>query len=785
MEITITQEKQETGDLPRQMPILPVKGIVVFPFLVVPIIITDKKQSQLIDDALTHGKTIGVFCTTSPDVAEPGFDDIFLSGTACNILKMLRFPDGSVRFLVQGLARIRIARRLTAEPFLTAEVEEVKDVFIPSVKIEALNRNLLAILKNLVDLSPYMSEEFYISAINQDTPGKLTDLIAFNMNLSIGEKQKLIEEADVTRRMEILLGHLNRELEVVQLSKKIQSDAANELGKMQREYILREQIKVIQKELGDGELRPEMAELKQRIEAAGMTAQARQAADKELERLAEMNPSSAEYTVSRTYLDWLLALPWQKSSKDMLDIRKARKILDEDHYNLEKVKERIIEFLAVRRLNPEMKGPILCFVGPPGVGKTSLGRSIARAMGREFYRLSLGGLRDEAEIRGHRRTYIGSMPGRVLQGLKRVGTNNPVFMLDEIDKLGSDFRGDPSSALLEVLDPEQNNTFSDHYLEVDFDLSHVMFITTANMLEPIPAVLRDRMEVIRIPGYTDVEKLEISRRHLIPKQMKNHGLTASHLVFRKEAITGVIEDYTRESGLRNLEREIANICRKVAAKVAGGSRRRITLGETDLAKYLGPPYFASETRFSKERVGEVAGLAWTAYGGEVLKIEAAAMPGKKNLTLTGHLGDVMKESVQAALSYVRSLSPKLHIGADFFEKHELHVHVPSGATPKDGPSAGITMAVALASLATGRRVKDKIAMTGEITLRGQVMAIGGLKEKVLAAYRHGIKTVVLPMDNKKDMVDIPPEIKKAMTFKFFDDAYDVIRFALEPKKQRS
>jgi ATP-dependent Lon protease len=780
--ISISKDKQPPVVLPTEMPILPVKGVVVFPFLVIPLIITEKSHAQLIDEALMQGKTIGIFNTKNPDISDAGFDDIHWCGTAGNILKMLRFPDGSVRFLIQGLARIRITRPLTAKPYLTAEVEEIPERFIQSVKTEALHRNLLEQLKVLAELAPYLSEEFYVSAINQDTPAQLTDLIASNMNLSIEEKQKLLTEPDVERRMTKLLSHINREREVLELSKKIQSDAAQELGKMQREYILREQIKAIQRELGDEEGRPEIAELRKRIEDAGMTDQARQAAEKEIERLSEMNPSSAEYTVSRTYLDWLVSVPWKKSTEDMLDIKKARKILNEDHYNLETVKERIIEFLAVRRLKPEMKGPILCFVGPPGVGKTSLGRSIARAMGRKFLRLSLGGVRDEAEIRGHRRTYIGALPGRVIQGLKRVDSNNPVFMLDEVDKLGTDFRGDPSSALLEVLDPEQNNTFSDHYLEVDFDLSRVMFITTANMLDPIPPVLRDRMEVIRIPGYTDLEKAEIARRHLLPKQMDNHGLNDAHVNFTKEAVAAIIEQYTREAGLRNLERELANICRKVATKVAAGSRRKTVVVVKELSKYLGPTRFTSETRFSKDRIGEVAGLAWTPYGGEVLMVEATAMPGEKSLTLTGHLGEVMKESMQAALSFVRSISPKLNIHPRFFEDHEIHVHVPSGATPKDGPSAGITMAVALASLATGRRVKDKLTMTGEITLRGHVLPIGGLKEKLLAAYRHGLRTVILPNDNRKDLVEMPPELKKALKIKFVDNAYEVIQFALEPKE---
>ncbi len=783
MEITIPGEKIETPVLPNEMPILPVKGVAIFPYLVVPLVISEKKHTQLIDEALMQGKTIGIFCARDHNDSSPGFDDIHWTGTAGNILKMLRFPDGSVRFLVQGLARIKIDNVVSTEPYMVARVREVKEVFNRTVKSEALQRNLLEQLKHLVELAPYLSEEFYVSAINQDTPGQLADLIASNMNITINEKQKLIAEPDVVKRMQIILGHLNREMEVLELSKKIQTEAANELGKTQREYILREQIKAIQRELGENEARPEIADFRTQIEAANLTEQARKAADKELERLMEMNPSSAEYTVSRTYLDWLVSLPWQKSTEDMLDVKKARKILDEDHYNLAKVKDRIIEFLAVRQLNPDIKGPILCFVGPPGVGKTSLGRSVARAMGREFYRLSLGGMRDEAEIRGHRRTYIGSMPGRIIQALKRAGANNPVFMLDEIDKLGSDFRGDPASALLEVLDPEQNNSFSDHYLEVDFDLSKVMFITTANMLEPIPHVLLDRMEVLRIPGYTDMEKLAIARRHLLPKQMENHGLKSSHLLIRKEAISKIIDEYTREAGLRNLERELANVCRKVAAKVAGGQKKKETIGARNLPRLLGPAKFTLGARFGTERIGEVAGLAWTAFGGEVLKIEATAMPGKKMLTLTGHLGQVMKESAQAALSFVRSVSKKLKIAENYFDTHELHVHVPSGATPKDGPSAGIALAVTIASLCTNRPIKDKIAMTGEITLRGQILPIGGLKEKLLAAYRYGMKTVILPEENRKDLVDIPPEIKKALTIKHYNNAWDVVKFCLEPAKK--
>ncbi len=768
-------------DKPYTLPVLPVRGTVVFPFLVVPLMANEQKQARLIDEALMRGSTVGLFLQTDQTKEDPGQQDIYEVGTSGNILKMLRFPDGTIRFLVQGLTRVRVRRFLADQPYITAEVEDIVETSRESVKMEALQRNLLEQLKAVIALAPNLSEELYVSAINQETPSKLADLIASNLNISIKDKQEILEEADVYRRMERLLAIINKEIEVLELSKKIQNEAQSELGKIQREFILREQLKAIKRELGDKDDRAEIEEFEKRIAEAKMPELAETAAKKELDRLTRMNPASAEYTVSRTYLEWLVSLPWSISTRDILDIPKAKKVLDEDHYDLEKVKDRILEYLAVRKLKSNVKGPILCFVGPPGVGKTSLGRSIARAMGRKFERISLGGMRDEAEIRGHRRTYIGALPGRIIQSIKRTGSNNPILMLDEVDKIGVDFRGDPASALLEVLDPEQNDSFSDHYLEVPFDLSRVMFITTANLLDPIPPVLRDRMEIIRIPGYTDLEKLEIAKRHLIPKQYENHGITKANVEFKDSSILEIINGYTRESGLRNLEREIAAICRKVARRIAAGSKSRYIVDGDNVQKYLGPQRFSKEVLSRSGQIGVVPGLAWTSAGGEILFIEATAMKGKKNLTLTGHLGDVMKESAMAALSYVRSHCDILSIEPDFCESHEIHIHVPSGATPKDGPSAGITMATALASLLTGRPVKPYTAMTGEITLRGEVLPIGGLKEKLLAAYRAGIKRVILPEENKKDLVEIPPEIKKNIRIIFVKNVGQVLENSLEKK----
>ena len=761
------------------LPILPLRGTIVYPFLVMPLMIQQIEQTKLVDEALMRGARIGLFLQKDPKKENPGPDDLHLVGTSGNILKMLRFPDGTVRFLMQGLTRIRIKRFTSTTPYLLAEVEELTERIREDVQLEALQRNLLEQIKQLVDLAPYLNEEFHVTAINQDTPSKLTDFVASNLNISIEQKQGLLEELDIHKRMQSLYQAINKEIEVLELSQKIQAQAANELGKSQRDYILREQLKAIKKELGDGDEKGEVEEFERKIKSAAMPAQVEQAAYKELDRLSHMQPSSAEYTVARTYLDWLVMLPWSKSSKDVLDLKKAKKILDEDHYDLEKVKDRILEHLAVRKLKSDIKGPILCFVGPPGVGKTSLGKSIARAMGREFARVSLGGMRDEAEIRGHRRTYIGALPGRIIQSLKRCGTNNPVIMLDEVDKLGSDFRGDPASALLEVLDPEQNDSFTDHYLDLPFDLSKVFFITTANWLEPIPPVLLDRMEVITIPGYTDIEKLWIAKRHLLPKQVENHGLDKSRIVIDDSALKSLIDAYTREAGLRNLEREIASVVRKVARRIASGIKSKITVSAKEIPKLLGPQRFTREVLERKGRVGVAPGLAYTSVGGEVLFIEATSMIGKNSLTLTGHLGNVMKESAQAALSFIRSNAADLGIRQESFDNKDLHIHVPAGATPKDGPSAGITMAVALASLYTRRPVKPALAMTGEITLRGELLPIGGLKEKLLGAVRAGVKTVILPEDNRRDVPEIPGEIRDHLTLKYFSDILPAIKFALD------
>ncbi|HWR82181.1 MAG TPA: endopeptidase La [Candidatus Deferrimicrobium sp.] len=782
--MTDVMEKVKKPEVNAQtLPVLPLKGTIVFPYLVVPLMIQDVEQTRLVDDALMRGSRIGLFLQKDPKQDNPAPGDLYQVGCSGNILKMLRFPDGTVRFLIQGLTRIRIVKFITGPPALAAIVEELDDVVPENVKLEALQRNILEHVKKLVELAPYLNEEFHVSAINQDTPSKLTDFVASNINLSLELKQALLEERDVLRRMDRLYHALNKEIEVLQLSQKIQAQAASELGKSQRDYILREQLKAIRKELGDHDESTELEEFEKKIQAAKMPEYAEQASRKEMDRLSHMNPSSAEYTVSRTYLDWLVSLPWSKSTIDKLDVKKAKKILDDDHYDLEKVKDRILEYLAVRKLKSDVKGPILCFVGPPGVGKTSLGKSIARSMGREFARVSLGGMRDEAEIRGHRRTYIGAMPGRVIQSIKRCGSNNPVIMLDEVDKLGTDFRGDPSSALLEVLDPEQNDSFSDHYLEIAFNLSKVMFITTANWLEPIPPVLRDRMEVIPIPGYTDMEKLAIAHRHLIPKQLDNHGLTIENLQFEDSALKAIIDGYTREAGLRNLEREIASVARKAARRVAMGSRKKVTVTARSVSGLLGPRKFVREALTRQGQIGVVPGLAYTAAGGDILFVEVTSMPGKRELILTGHLGDVMKESAQAALSFLRSNAAELGIPADAVENREIHIHVPSGATPKDGPSAGITIAVALASLLTRRPVKPCLAMTGEITLRGQLLPIGGLKEKLLAAYRTGIEMVILPHENHKDTVELPTEIKKSIKLKFYSDALAAIKFALDSGRQ--
>ncbi len=777
---TFGSEDVGSVPVPYELPILPLRGVVIFPSAIVPLLISRSSSLKLVEDCLKGERTLGLIAQKNPEEENPAPHGLFARGCAGRILKTLKYPDGSVRILIQGLLRIEIQEYLQREPYLRARVRHLQDIYQPSKEVNTLQAHIASQFAKFVSMVSYLPDELQGVVMNLKDPGKMTDLIAANLNISLEEKQDLLNTLDIRSRLEKISAILNREIELVELGNKIQSQVQSELSKNQREFYLRQQMKAIQKELGETDSRTaEIEELRAKIEEAQMPPEAKKAAEKELERLRIIPPESAEHTVVRTYLDWLVSLPWSVSTEDNLDIPHARQVLDEDHYDLEKIKDRILEYLAVRKLKQDPKGPILCFVGPPGVGKTSLGRSIARAMGRKFVRISLGGIRDEAEIRGHRRTYIGSLPGRIIQSIRNAGSNNPLFMLDEIDKLGMDFRGDPASALLEVLDPEQNFSFQDHYLDVPFDLSKVMFITTANYLEPVPPALKDRMEVIELPGYTEEEKLEIAKRHLIPKQKQENGLTEENISFTDEAVLHIIRSYTREAGVRNLEREIGSVCRKVARAVTEGLKEKVVVTPEKVREYLGPERFFSEVA---ERVGEpgvAIGLAWTPNGGDILFVEATKMAGKKGLTLTGHLGEVMKESAQAALSYIRSKADRWGVAPDFFENCDIHIHVPAGAIPKDGPSAGITMAAALASLLTGRLVRSDVAMTGEITLRGKVMPVGGIKEKVLAARRAGIPTVILPKHNEKDLEDIPKEVREEMRFVFVETIDQALDEALE------
>ncbi|MCS6925610.1 MAG: endopeptidase La [Candidatus Binatia bacterium] len=767
--------------VPSELPILPLRGVVIFPSAIVPLLISRGSSLALVDDCLKGDRILGLAAQKNPEEENPEPYALFSRGSAGRILKMLKYPDGSVRILVQGLKRIEIREYTQRQPYLRARVAHLQDTLQPSNDLNALQAHMVSQFAKFVSMVPYLPDELQGVVMNIKDPSKVTDLIASNLNISLEEKQDLLNTLDVRSRLEKLSAILNREIELVELGHKIQSQVQSELTKNQKEFYLRQQMRAIQKELGEGDARQnEIEELRAKIEAAKMPEEARKAAENELERLRIIPPESAEHSMVRTYLEWLVNLPWSVSTTDNLDIPHARQVLDEDHYDLEKIKERILEYLAVRKLKQDSKGPILCFVGPPGVGKTSLGRSIARAMGRKFIRLSLGGVRDEAEIRGHRRTYIGSMPGRIIQSLRQAGSNNPLFMLDEVDKLGMDFRGDPASALLEVLDPEQNFSFSDHYLEVPFDLSKVMFITTANYLEPVPPALKDRMEVIELAGYAEEEKLEIAKRHIVPKQIKENGLTSDLIAFTDEALLLIIRSYTHEAGVRNLEREIGRVCRKVARAYTEGQTEKTLITPDKVTELLGPPKYFAEVAERKLEPGVAIGLAWTPNGGDILFIESTRMAGKKGLTLTGHLGEVMKESAQAALSYIRSRADRLGIPTDFFENCDIHIHVPAGAIPKDGPSAGITMATSLASLLTGRPVRPHLAMTGEITLRGKVMPVGGVKEKVLAARRAGVTTVILPKRNEKDLEDVPPNVRAEMEFRFVETIDEVLDLALEP-----
>jgi ATP-dependent Lon protease len=769
---------QTDETLPEILPVLPVKDPVIFPRMIIPLMIVDEAHLKLVDDALQKDKLIVVTVLKDPDKVPEGPPEIHGVGTAALIVKLSKADEGTI-LVVQGIARVEIGEIVSHEPYQRARVVRLKEVDHKGKAIDALRTNILNLFKQIVDLSPYLPQDLVQLSANVDQPGSLADMVISALNLDRNKKQEMLESLDVKERLERSTVFLNEELEMHKMGKEIQDHVKEGMDKTQREFYLREQLKAIQKELGlDKEGSSEVEELKERIRGKSLPENVGKVTDKEIERLSTMNSASPEYTVSRTYLDWIIDLPWLESTEDNLDIQRAQRILDRDHYNLEKVKKRILEYLAVRKLNPEHKGPILCLVGPPGTGKTSLGRSIAEALGRKFFRMSLGGVRDEAEIRGHRRTYVGALPGRIVQGIKKAGYNNPVFMLDEIDKVGTDFRGDPSSALLEVLDPEQNFSFSDHYLELEFDLTKVMFITTANHLEPIPAPLLDRMEVLELAGYTEDEKISIAKRFLIPRQISAHGLKPKQVSFRKPAIRKIVREYTREAGLRNLEREIGAVCRGLARKKAEGKRGKFVIAEDEVHEFLGKARFTQDLAERTSVPGVATGMAWTPAGGDILFIEATMMPGQKSLVLTGQLGDVMKESAQAALSYLRANAKKLGISEDFYKYSDLHIHVPAGAIPKDGPSAGVAMLTALASLLTSRPVKPKFAMTGEATLRGSVLPVGGIKEKVLAANRSGIKHVILPQGNRNDLDEIPEKIKKQMTFHLTSKMDEVLELAL-------
>jgi len=767
--------------IPEILPILPLFNMIVFPKMMLPMEVFGDQSISLVDEAMSQDRIIGlVLAKKSPVDTNYKPEDFHTIGTTVVILKMAKGSDKKAQLLVQGIGRFRIKEFIEGKPYLEARVEALEDHEVKDIEVEALMANLVSLFERIVKLTPFLPQEFGAMAKSVTEAGILADLVASIINGTPEEKQSILEILDIKERLREVTRLVSHQLEILELGNKIQSQVKDDMDKSQREYYLRQQLSAIRKELGEGdEPKVEIEEYRQKLAKKDLPEEARKEAQRELERLERMHPSAAEYTVASTYLDWILALPWHEGTEDNLDIRKARKILDEDHYGLEKPKKRIIEYLAVRKLKPDSKGPILCLSGPPGTGKTSLGQSIARALGRKFVRIALGGVRDEAEIRGHRRTYIGALPGRIIQSIRRAETNNPVFMLDEIDKVGSDFRGDPSSALLEVLDPAQNFSFMDHYLDLPFDLSHVMFITTANVLDTIPPALRDRLEIIELVSYTQDEKLHIAQRYLIPRQIGENGLREDQITITKGAVKQIISGYTREAGVRNLEREIATVCRGVASQIAEGAIEKATVRVKDVHRYLGHIRVTSEAAARTSKPGVVMGLAWTPTGGDLLFIEATAMQGKKGLTLTGQLGDVMKESAMAALSFIRSNAEALGIEKNFYEDVDIHIHVPSGAIPKDGPSAGVTILTALVSLLSNKTVKKDLAMTGEITLRGQVLPIGGLKEKVLAAHRAGIKTIIIPRSNKNDLDDIPAKVRKDIDFKLVDDMMDVIKIALE------
>jgi ATP-dependent Lon protease len=774
--------------VPGTLPVLPLRETIPLPDTLTPLAVGQERSIRLVDDVLRGNRMLVMVASRNPEIEAPGPENLYEVGVVGAIARMIKVPDGTMRVLVQGGQRVHIDRWLRETPYLVAEVSEQPDV-VPAAdaELEALVRNVRTTFSSIVEGNPYLPEELQLAIANIDDPSALSHLIAGSLRIKPEEKQGLLEEVDVARRLRRLVEILARELEVISIGSEIQNQVQSEIDKGQREFVLRQQLEAIRKELGEfDESAAEANELRQQLDAIALPEEVRRQVDRELKRLENLPPQAAEHGIIRTYLEWIASLPWDKSTEDNLDLTHAREVLDEDHYDIEQVKDRILEFLAVRKLKPDARGSILCFIGPPGVGKTSLGRSIARALGRKFERISAGGVRDEAEIRGHRRTYIGALPGTIIRALRDAGSNNPLFMIDEIDKMGADWRGDPSSAMLEVLDPEQNSTFRDHYLDVPFDLSNVMFITTGNTLDTIPGPLRDRMEVIQLAGYTEDEKLEIAKRYLVPRQIERNGLRKSWISFSDKALRVIIRDYTREAGVRNLEREVGTVCRKVARDVAESSNgarpvKKASISEARVRELLGRPRFHSETKRRTRQPGVATGLAWTPVGGDVLFIEATSYPGKGNLTITGQLGDVMKESAQAALSYVRrhhaALAPGL--GEGWFAEHDIHIHVPAGAIPKDGPSAGVTMATALVSLITARSVRDEVGMTGEMTLTGQVLPIGGLKEKALAAQRAGIATVIAPALNEADVEEIPEHLRRDLTFVFVDHIDEVLEVALE------
>jgi len=773
---------KETLNIPKALPIIPLRNAVLFPHQFLPISVARDKSMKILHDATTNDTTIAILTQRDAAIENPVPEDMFSIGTEAKIMRIIDMPDGSKTVLLQGLNRVRVITFLQETPYHKAAFQPIIDTHETTEHTEALMNNLRRIFRKIIELSNEASYEQLVMIQNIKEPGMLADLVIAFINIPLSDKRTILEMIELEERLQKANEIANKHLQSLELGEKIQSDIKNKFDKTQREIFLREQLSAIKKELGEDSANPEIKELKEKVEKAGMPEEARKVAEKELDRLSQMHPSSAEYTVSRTYLDWLIEVPWSKHTQDNLDVIKAEKKLNQDHYGLQKVKKRILEYLAVRQMKSDMRGPILCFVGPPGVGKTSLGRSIAETLGRKFVRISLGGVRDEAEIRGHRRTYIGALPGRIIQGIKRAGSNNPVFMLDEIDKVGTDFRGDPSSALLEVLDPEQNFSFSDHYLEVPFDLSKVMFIATANVTYTIPPALRDRMEVIEIPGYIIEEKLQIAKNFLVPRQLEAHGLKPANLIFQEDGLRRIIQSYTKEAGVRNLEREIAAVCRKVATDFAKGRQKGQRITSRKLEAALGPEKFYQEAAERLDEAGIAMGLAWTPVGGDILFIEASKMQGKGNLILTGQLGDVMKESASAALSYTRARCREFQIESNFHEKYDIHIHVPSGSVPKDGPSAGITLFTALVSLLTNRQVRSDVAMTGEITLRGKVLPVGGIKEKVLAAHRAGLKTIILPEKNQRELIEVPQQVKDELDFHFIRSMNEVIPIALEPAK---